>query len=169
MKTNNATISEMTSNKVSQYKAFLAVGLLQDEEHFRITPDDDRHAPFPTTDCVDSFTLGAYVDGVLAGTVSFARDGRDRQKLRHKGLLFRMYVAREFRGLGMAQRLIEALLERVRNIEDIEQINLTVIADNVHAKRLYEKYGFTVFGTEERAIKWKGKYFTEDQMVLMLR
>ncbi len=159
-------IIEIKSDKVKAYKEFLAIGLRNDEENFRISPDDDLYSPFPTHDREDSFTLGAYCDGHLAGIVSFARDGHDREKLRHKGILFRMYVSNEYRGMGIAKKLIESLIDMVRKIDNIEQINLTVIATNTGAKKLYTQFGFETFGTEQNAIKWKGKYFTEDQMVL---
>ncbi len=161
-------IAEITSDKIIAYKEFLTNGLLNDEENFRITPEDDLNASFPTLDKEDSFTIGAYFDNILAGVVSFARDGHDREKLRHKGILFRMYVSSGFRGRGIAKKLIEELINRVRKIGTIEQINLTVIASNTNAKMLYEKCGFITFGSETNAIKWKGKYFTENQMVLML-
>jgi len=165
---NTIAITEIRSDQVEQYKKFLTFGLTNDEEHFRITPDDDFNAPFPTKDKPDSFTLGAYSGNELAGVVSFTRDGADREKLRHKGILFRMYVSKDFRGQGIAKKLIETLLERVKHIPDVEQINLTVIATNDHAKKLYEKFGFVTFGSESNAIKWKGTYFTEDQMALKL-
>lgn len=166
---NDIEIIEIKSDQLKQYKTFLAFGLVNDEENFRITPNDDLNAPFPTKDKVDSFTLGAYSENQLAGIVSFARDGGDREKLRHKGVLFRMYVSKHFRGQGIAKKLIQTLVERVNQIADIEQINLTVIANNDNAKKLYEKFGFVTFGSESNAIKWKGKYFTEDQMTLKLK
>ena len=165
----NIKIAEITSDKIIAYKEFFTVGLLNDEENFRITPTDDLTAPFPTKDQEDSFTLGAYIDSQLAGIVSFARDGIDREKLRHKGVLFRMYVAEEFRGMGIGKILVKECIHRVKKINDIEQINLTVIANNANAKTLYEKFGFTTFSSEQNAIKWKGKYFTEDQMALKIR
>ena len=166
---NTIEITEIKSDQIEEYKTFLTFGLIHDEENFRITPNDDLHALFPTKDTLDSFTLGAYSDNELAGIVSFTRDGGDREKLRHKGILFRMYVSRDFRGQGIAKKLIGELIERVKQLADIEQINLTVIATNDNAKKLYEKFGFVTFGSESNAIKWKGNYFTEDQMTLKLR
>jgi ribosomal protein S18 acetylase RimI-like enzyme len=165
----NIKILEIESNQVVEYKKFLSVGLLNDEDNFRITPNDDLNTKFPTSNKIDSFTLGAYVNNSLAGIVSFTRDGNDREKLRHKGILFRMYVSNEFRGKGLAKKLIEELINRVKTIEDIEQINLTVISNNKNAKILYEKFGFETFGSEKNAIKWKGKYFSEDQMTLRIK
>ncbi|PJJ08457.1 acetyltransferase (GNAT) family protein [Flavobacterium sp. 1] len=167
-KMDNLKIIEIKSDQIEQYKNFLNSGLINDEENFRITPNDDLNAPFPTKDKSDSFTLSAYVDNELAGVVSFGRYGSDREKLRHKGILFRMYVSEKFRGKGIAKMLIEELVERVKGISDIEQINLTVISNNENAKKLYEKQGFVTFGSEKNAIKWKNKYFNEDQMTLKL-
>jgi GNAT superfamily N-acetyltransferase len=45
-----------------------------------------------------------------------------------------MYVDPQFRGKGMAHLLIKALVERVERLEDIEQINLTVVSNNPVAK-----------------------------------
>ena len=59
-------------------QSFLLIGLNNDEENFRITPNDDLNATFPTKDCEDSFTLGAYINEEMAGVVSFTRDGFDR-------------------------------------------------------------------------------------------
>jgi ribosomal protein S18 acetylase RimI-like enzyme len=164
----NIEIKEIKSDQLTAYKSFLTKGLIDDEESFRITPGDDAHAAFPTKDATDSFTIGLYADDQLAGVASFERDGANREKLRHKGLLFRMYVAKAYRGLGLAKKLIEGVLERVKKT-DIEQINLTVIATNTKAKDLYQKFGFKTFSIEERAIKWKGKYFTEEQMVYRVK
>ena len=166
---NSIEIKEILSSEIEQYKMFLAAALQSDEENLLITFKDNSDAPFPTKDRNDSFTLGAYAKNVLAGVASFARDGEDREKLRHKGILFTMYVSKEFRGHGIAGQLLEEIIKRVKTISDIEQINLTVITDNLRAKQLYEKFGFEKFGTEQNSIKWKDKYFTEDQMVLRLK
>lgn len=162
-------ISEITSSHALLYKSFFLQGLIDDEDNFRISPHDEMLSPFPTLDQVDSFTLGAFVNKEWAGVVSFERDGATREKLRHKGTLFRMLVGKEYRGHGLGKQLIQAVIERVKRHTDIEQINLTVIADNTGAKKLYESFGFRTFSAEERAIKWKGRYFTEEQMVLRLR
>lgn len=166
---NGIEIKEILSSENELYKMFLASALQSDEESLLITHRDNTTAPFPTKDRNDSFTLGAYTENVLAGVVSFARDGEDREKLRHKGLMFTMYVLKEFRGRGIAQELLQSLIEKVKTVPDIEQINLIVISNNARAKQLYEKFGFKKYGTELNSIKWKGKYFSEDQMVLRLK
>lgn len=148
---------------------FLDAALRSDEENLLITAKDNSSAPFPTKDRTDNFTLGAYAGNTLAGIVSFTRDGEDREKLRHKGMISTMFVLKEFRGHGIARKLLEELIKRVKTISDIEQINLIVISSNSRAKQLYEQFGFEKYGTEVNSIKWKEKYFSEDLMVLRLK
>ncbi len=164
----NVQITELTSAEEAEYKKLILKGLAEDAECFRITPEDEEQAPFPTKGQSDSFTLDAYLNNQLVGVASFKRDGEDRMKLRHKGILFKIYVDPAYRKKGIAKCLIQEVINRAKKIKDLEQINLTVIPTNEHAKLLYEKFGFKTFASEERAIKWEGKYFTEDQMKLVL-
>ncbi len=166
---NSIEIKEIFSTQLAEYKNFLAAGLEHDADTLLITARDNRSAPFPTKDSNESFTLGAYAGQLLAGVASFARDGADREKLRHKGMLFTMYVSKDFRGRGIARQLLGEIIERVKAIPGIEQINLVVLSDNVHAKKLYAKFGFEKYGTELNSIKWKDEYFDEDLMVLRLK
>ncbi len=159
-------IREIKSKEIQSYKEFFNSALIRDEESFRISPADEVNASFPTKDAADSFTLCAYSGDAMAGIVSFERDGINREKLRHKGILFRMYVALEFRGSGISKMLIQELLKKVERLSDIEQINLTVVSNNHKAKKLYEQFGFKTFAIESNALKWKGKYFDEEQMAL---
>ncbi|WP_164849978.1 GNAT family N-acetyltransferase [Mucilaginibacter limnophilus] len=165
---NTITIKEITAEQANEYKTFFNQALTNDENNFRLSPNDDRDALFPTHGLDDSFTLGIYVNDILAGVGSFEREGATREKLRHKGLLFRMYVSSEYRGKGLAKKLISEIIHRAIKLGNIEQINLTVIANNMKAIKLYEQFGFRTFSSEERAIKWKGQYFTENQMALKL-
>jgi cyclohexyl-isocyanide hydratase len=161
------TLRLLTETDLAAYRALLMPGLEQDADSFRIAPDDERDAPFPTHNRPDSFTMGTFVGEQLAGVVSFQREGADRIKLRHKGLLFRMYVSPDFRGRGIAAQLIQEVIDRARQLDSMEQINLTVVTTNP-AKRLYERFGFQSFSVEEQAIKWHGAYLTEEAMKLVL-
>lgn len=163
-------IRELKAEEADAYKAFFLEGLKAHPDCFRISPADEAKEPFPTQGRPDSFTLGAFTgEGMLAGVVSFHREGSNREKLRHKGLLFRMYVSSEFSGAGIGRKLIKTLTEKVKSETDIEQICLTVVHSNLRARQLYEKNGFRSFALERRAIKAGNEYFDEEQMVLFLR
>ena len=162
-------IIELTNDHPHGYNAFFTSGLHAYRSCFRISPDDEAREPFPTSGTADSFTLGLLTDaGTLAGVVSFQRDGQTREKLRHKGLLFRMYVSAEHGGRGFGRQLLDEIIRRVREQTDVEQINLTVMASNESAKRLYDKAGFRSFAREPNAIKDDNAYYDEEQMVLFL-
>jgi RimJ/RimL family protein N-acetyltransferase len=163
-------IIEITANDSHGYKQFVSGGFIKHEECFRITAKDESGDPFPTKGNPHSFTLAAVDDaGKLMGVASFKRETDNREKLSHKGLLFRMYVAEENVGKGIGGALIRNLVDRVKILGDIEQINLTVVSTNVKAKNLYERVGFKVFGTEKNSIKRGGKYYDEDLMALQIK
>ena len=68
----------------------------------------------------------------------------------------------------MGRRLIQETIKRAREIEGLEQINLTVVASNSRAKNLYFSEGFKSFAQEERALKIGETYYGEERMVLRL-
>jgi len=148
---------------------FFLRGLEQHQDCFRSSAKDHLNEAFPTIDTPDSFTLGLLTDyGELTGVVSFQREGVTREKLRHKGLLFRLYVAAEHTGQGLGRILLEETIRRARLLPNMEQINLTLLATNSLAKRQYEKLGFHSFSLEKNAIKDIDTYYDEEQMVLFL-
>jgi len=59
----------------------MTFGLINDEENFLITPNDDLNAPFPTENICTVFSLGAYLNNELVGVVSFLRDGGNYQEI----------------------------------------------------------------------------------------
>ena len=62
------------------------------------------------------------------------------------GEIFALYVSREYYGTGVAQRLMDAGLERLR---DYPTVCLWVLKENGRARRFYEKCGFRPDGTED--------------------
>ncbi len=51
---------------------------------------------------------------------------------------------------------------------DLEQLHLTVVRGNDKAIALYQRFGFTTYGIEPRALKSAGIYVDELLMVLLL-
>ena len=115
----------------------------------------------------DDFVLGAFTDdGVLVGQAGFKREAR--QKSRHTGSVIGMYVTPEQRGTGLGKRLLFALIEELRNVDGIEQVNLSVTHSNADARKLYIYAGFVPFGIERNAIKIDGVYYDKEFMALKL-
>jgi ribosomal protein S18 acetylase RimI-like enzyme len=113
----------------------------------------------------EKFVLGAFDDRAsLVGIVTFMRE--NSHKTGHKGNVFGMYIAPESRGQGLGKSLMLELIRKARNCDGLEQINLTVVSENDSAKKLYKSVGFGVYGVERNALKFNGKYYNEDLMVL---
>ncbi len=160
------TIRILTGVDQTEYSALLAQAHTQHSDCFRSSPSDAQE-PAQVGETTEHFTLGAFSDmGHLVGIVSFARDARE--KMRHKGLLFRMYVAREAGGQGIGRRLVREIISRARTLPGLETIILTVIASNAAARHLYASEGFTAFSLEPRALKMGDIYSDEEQMRLEL-
>jgi RimJ/RimL family protein N-acetyltransferase len=112
-----------------------------------------------------NFMYGAFApDGNLIGIVGFARS--DREKTRHRGEVVQMYVDPRFGGQGIGERLLRELIVAAFKLKDVESLELTVVADNTPAVKLYEKLGFKVFGVQKNYFKAGAKYW--DQMFMQL-
>lgn len=104
----------------------------------------------------------AAVDGNdWLGIAAFSRD-RHSKKTEHIGSLGAMYVRAAHRGKGVGDALIEAVLEEAA--PQVEQLLLTVNADNKPAIALYERHGFRAYGRLPRSLYVNGRYFDEIEM-----
>ncbi|HQT25593.1 MAG TPA: GNAT family N-acetyltransferase [Burkholderiales bacterium] len=164
----SAIIRELVQADAPAYRELMLLGLEQHAESFRISLRDEGEPMIPFVRTREgAFTLGAWLTGdTLAGTVSFERDMRE--KFRHKGLLYRMYVRDDASGMGIGNMLIRETIARARKMEGLERINLTVIASNSRAKRLYASGGFVSFSLERKGLKMGESYYDEEQMTLSL-
>jgi len=105
--------------------------------------------------------FGGYVDGVLAGVVVFAKP--TRKKIAHTGDLGAMYVRKDHRGTGLADALVEAVIDHAIGL--VEQLKLTVNAENPRAIALYERHGFRTVGRIPRSIRVGDRTYDELMMI----
>ena len=88
-------------------------------------------------------------------------------KVRHKAHLFSMYVAGQHRRSGLADRLVQTVIDAAREAGALV-LQLTVTAGNAPAQRLYRRMGFRVYGIERRALKVGDQFYDEELMALDL-
>ncbi|WP_442754667.1 GNAT family N-acetyltransferase [Methylocystis sp. JAN1] len=143
-------------------------------EAFRLEPQAFRYAP------EDEAAIGAaeaaarlerdFVLGVFAGRELSGAAGLTfftGAKLRHKALLWGMYLRAADRGSGAADRLMAALLAHASGRAEL--VTLTVIDQNARAKRFYERWGFETYGVERGSVKLEdGAYLDEALMARRL-
>lgn len=161
----------LQESDAKSYKEVRLSGLRNDPDAFGSTYEREKEFSLETvisriSPNQDRFVLGAFVEGELVGIVAFVREVG--MKITHKGNIYGMYVVPEMRGAGVGRELLLELIKKAKGMEDLEQINLTVISGNSIAKKLYTSLGFENYGTERNAIKYKGQYFDEDLMALKL-
>jgi len=125
-----------------------------------VAPEDEQALPHDAvaTRLEGAFVAGTFQGDELVGIAGFTRF--EGAKLRHRALLWGMYVGPTARGAGVGDALMRFLTAEAR-AQGIEQMILTVAAENSRARRLYERWGFSVYGTESRAIKLADRYLDE--------
>nr|WP_282567778.1 MULTISPECIES: GNAT family N-acetyltransferase [unclassified Devosia] len=100
----------------------------------------------------------------LAGVVVYDRERGERDS--HRGWLLQVYVQPALRGTGAALALIEAAVDHARG--EVIQLHLMVGTFNQPAIRLYQKAGFTIYGTDPRCLYVNGRFIDEHMMVRFL-
>ena len=147
--------------------------LEQEPESFAESAEEHRAAPIEVVAArlrqaeEAGFVLGAFLSGELVGMAGFFRE--KHLKARHKGKIWGVYVRANCRHRGIGRALISALLEKVKTLPDLEQVNLTVSAHQLAAKMLYRSLGFETFGVERAALKIGDHHWDEEYMVLPLK
>jgi len=129
-------------------------------------PADALASRLSTAEHANERMFGAFVDGVLVGTVGLIREAR--LKNRHKATLVGMYVTGEAAGRGTGRQLLDAALDDARRQGDITRVVLTVTQGNDAARELYERAGFQTFGVEPCAIRVGDAWFAKEHMGLTL-
>jgi ribosomal protein S18 acetylase RimI-like enzyme len=119
---------------------------------------------FIENDSPDHFMFGAFDDEKLIGITGFNRMAR--QRAMHRGEVVQVYVDSNYRGQNIGEKLIRRALEYAFTLDGIEQVQLSVIANNKAAIELYEKVGFKSFGVQPRYFKVGDIYMDQQFMQL---
>ena len=153
------------------YRALRLRGLKEHPDAFTSGYDEEAAKPLAATEArlapdAGGRMWGAFVDGTLVGAIGLLRE--PREKIRHKGEVFGMYVVRERSGQGVGAALLSHLIDEARREPGLTQLVLTVTETNVAARTLYKKFGFRSFGIEPRAIRVDNAYFDKNHMIFFL-
>jgi len=81
-------------------------------------------------------------------------------KTKHGAYIWGVYVRPEWRGLHIAEVLIETCINWA-GMQQVNIVKLGVMTNNTSAVRCYERCGFNIYGTEPRGILYEGKYYDE--------
>ena len=112
-------------------------------------------------------TFGAFDGKTLVGIANLIHE--KEIKKHHKAVFGGMYVPQELRGQGIGKALLQAAIEYARTIEQLEQINLSVVLVSKEARLLFVSHGFETYGLERHALKLHDQYFDQELMTLWLK
>ncbi len=88
-------------------------------------------------------------------------------KTKHGATIWGVYVRPQWRGLHIADSMIEACLTWAKS-NGVNIIKLGVTAASASAVRCYQRCGFRIYGTEPRGIFYDGQYYDGYLMVRSL-
>ncbi len=97
-------------------------------------------------------------EGLLIGMTGIRKG--ESPKTRHGAYVWGVYVRSAWRGLHIAEALIGMCVDWARE-RNVVILKLGVMANNESAIRCYERCGFTVYGTEPRALFYDSQYYDE--------
>lgn len=110
--------------------------------------------------------IAVSLEGTLVGTADLVFF--PMKKTRHRCEIG-IAIAKEYWGLGIGSLLLDELIRLAKATPGAEQIELSVAAENVRAKRLYEKKGFISVGSIPRALRCTdGSEMAEERMIRAL-
>jgi RimJ/RimL family protein N-acetyltransferase len=160
-------VRRLEADDVAIYRELRLEALTSHPEAFGASWEDEsvRPASWWTERLEMNTVFGGWIDrSPLLGIAGFHANGA--AKLRHKGILWGMYVRPDGRGTGLAGSLVQRVIEHARPL--VEEICLTVVSSNDAAHRLYRAAGFEQYGLERRALKIDNEYYDEVLMALSL-
>ncbi len=109
------------------------------------------HRQRRSSDSVDSFNLGGFVEESLICTVGFFCE--DGPKRNHIGKIVGMHVAAEHQARGYGCALLAAGHGRERQMAGPAVIHLGVESTNEPAKTLYASFCFETYGSNRRDLR----------------
>jgi len=90
---------------------------------------------------------------------------RESPKTKHSAEIFGVYVRPEWRGLRIAEGLMDLCIQWAK-AREVNILKLGVMATNTSAQRCYERCSFKIYGTEPRDVFYEGKYYDLHLMCL---
>ena len=115
-------------NGCRPYQALRLEGFALHPRQFRVAPEDEIGLSLQAVGerLAKTFVVGGFHDDELVGVGGLTRF--EGAKLRHRALLWGMYVRERARGRGLADELVRNLLGEARS-QGIAQVILTVAAE----------------------------------------
>ncbi len=108
----------------------------------------------------------AEVDGKLVGsTGAYFYHGT---KEKHKASVVMVGVLPEYHGKGIGRMLMQAVMDRLEGMPQIQKLDLSVTTTQQAAIKLYESFGFVKVGEMKKELFVEGQYYDLYEMEKLL-
>jgi len=102
-------------------------------------------------------------EGQLIGMTGIFRGSS--KKSHHDSTIWGVYISPNWRGKHISESLVRSCLSWAKG-QSVVIVKLAVVMTNQPAIRCYERCGFTIYGTEPKAIRYNGNYYDEYLMAI---
>lgn len=109
--------------------------------------------------------LGALVGEQIIGYLLM--QGADLQKIRHSAQIV-VAVDAAYRQQGIGRSLFTTAIELAKS-QGLRRLELSVMPQNLAAKKMYQKFGFVQEGIKKQAIKQGDQFMDEIMMAMLLK
>lgn len=159
-------LKRLGAEDFEDYHQIRIEGFEQQEREFRFSSQDEIKLPKNVVieRLKSDFIVGSYYDGHIVGIAGITRFVGS--KLKHRALLWGMYVRPQYRGKNVANAIISSLINHSTDV-GIESIVLTVVSSNLHAINFYKKWHFIPYAIDPYAVKLNNDDYLDE--VLMVR
>lgn len=161
-----ALVRRLTPADAAAHRALMLEAYAQSPDAFTSTVDEREGLPLSWWAArmsegpgASELVCGAFDGEELVGAAGLSFEQRERT--RHKAILFGLYVRPAARGQGVARRLVDAVLDEARSSPLTEVVQLTVTESNSAAVQLYTRCGFVPFGSEPLAVRLDDRFVTK--------
>jgi ribosomal protein S18 acetylase RimI-like enzyme len=80
-------------------------------------------------------------------------------KTQHLAKIYSVYVSPSYRRQGIAEKLMEDAIKKVKQIKRIKKVKLQVVTQQNSAIHLYKKMGFKIVGKLKKDLKIRKNYY----------
>jgi ribosomal protein S18 acetylase RimI-like enzyme len=163
------TIRVLTSEDATPYQVVRIAALREHPPAFGSLPEDEPNLAATATRLAqsdDRCFFGAFQDERLIGIIRLSRYEAPNEK--HRTYLAGLYVLPHFRRIGCGRALVQQALNRAISLTGIIRVNLTVVTQQIAAIKLYQSFGFCIYGTEPETFSKAGCFYDEHLMTLAL-
>ena len=137
--------------------------LLRTPEEFSYTTEEEAHILAGRKNDPRSLMLVAETDGRIIASADICSHG-GKSRVWHRAELG-ISVRKDYWRQGIGSALMERLIAFAYQ-SGFEQVELTVEAKNLRALRLYQKYGFIVYGTRPHGMKYPDGSYDDDYLMI---